>query len=80
MKNGPCPECNSTEIYYATSEDGQGLRDEHSINIRIAGLANAAVETYVCMNCGHIRLFVSPENLADVAVGIGKSKQWKKMT
>jgi hypothetical protein len=43
MKNGSCSECNSTEIYYATSEDAQGLRDEHSINVRIAGLANAAV-------------------------------------
>jgi hypothetical protein len=55
------------------------LREEHSINIRIAGLANVAVDTYVCMNCGRIQFFVSPENLADVAAGVGKSKQWKKV-
>ncbi len=80
MKNGPCPECHSTQVYYSTSEDGQGLRDEHSLTIRIAGLANAAVDTYVCMNCGHIRLFLSSENFPDVVAGIAKRKTWKKAT
>ncbi len=68
------------EIHCATSDDGQGLRDEHTVSIRIAGLANAVVDTYVCTNCGHIRLFVSPENSADVVVGIGKNNHWKKVT
>ncbi len=79
MKNGSCSECNSTEIYYAASEDCPVLRDEHTVSIRIAGLANGVVDTNVCMNCGHIRLFLSPENLAAVAAGIGKNNQWKKV-
>ncbi len=78
MKNGPCPECNSTDVHYAKGEDGEGLRDEHFIVIRIGDL-EAEVDTYVCMSCGYIGLFVAPENRREVAAAMGKSKEWKRV-
>ncbi len=80
MKNGTCPECNSPEVYYTTGEDGQGLRSEDNIYLRVKGLNDLDLETYVCAECGYVRSFIASEILADIVAGIGKSKLWKKAT
>ena len=79
MRNGKCPECNSTEVYFASGADREGLRDEHSIYVRIEGLDETLLETYVCANCGSVRAFVIAKDLPKVAAGISKSKPWKKV-
>jgi hypothetical protein len=79
MKNGPCPECNSTNVFYSKGQDGEVLQDEHSIDITVAGIADNEVDTYVCMNCGHIHLYLSPDNLADIVAHFGKNKLWKRV-
>jgi hypothetical protein len=79
MKNGRCPECNSTDVYFASSTESQGLREQQTIYLRITGLNDISLDTYVCANCGYIRSFVSARDLAQVATGIGKSKAWRKV-
>jgi hypothetical protein len=55
------------------------LRDEHTVCLRIDGLNEVVLETYVCASCGYIRSFVSAKDLTQVKTGIGKSKPWKKV-
>ena len=79
MKNGPCHECGSAEVYFAKGTDAQGLRDEHSVHLIIDGLNRLYLETYVCANCGYVRAFVMTKDLPQVAAGIAKSKPWNKV-
>ncbi len=78
MKNGICPECNSTEVYVTNTQD-EGLRDENGVYLSIDGMDDVDVETYVCASCGSIRLFVALNDLARLAAGLRKSKPWKKV-
>jgi hypothetical protein len=79
MKNGPCPECNSTQVYYASSANAQGLRDEHSIHVIVDDLKWMYLDTYICANCGYVRSFLIPKDLPRFTAGVGKSKTWKKV-
>ena len=78
MKNGPCPECNSTEVYRGKVEEGHGgLRDEHQVFIP----ANRAVfyaDTYICLACGYVRLFLNEKSRNSAANEIPKDKDWTK--
>ena len=78
MKNGTCPECNSTGIY-VTNTQYERLLDDNGVYLAVDGMDDADVETYVCASCGPIRLFVTSKDLTRLAVGVRKSKPWKKI-
>jgi len=76
MMINPCPECNSTEVYYGkVREKHGGLRDEHQVYI----LANRSVlyaDTYICITCGYVRLVLDEESKRAAATELPKSKDW----
>ncbi|MBI3159617.1 MAG: hypothetical protein HYZ26_08480 [Chloroflexi bacterium] len=80
MRIGPCPECNSTEVYYGKTREVQGgLRDEHQVYIPTSGLPLYA-DTYVCLSCGNVRLFLDEESKKDAATQLPTDKGWTKVS
>ena len=77
MKNGKCPNCDSTEIYqsdFAPLQAGGSL----------LGLYNPAgndlkLQAHLCANCGHIEIGVaevSRQKITDLV----KTEKWKKVS
>jgi hypothetical protein len=67
MRNGPCPECQSNQVYYGRARDGRGgLRDEHQVFIPTKR-GSLYADTYICLNCGYVRLFLDAKSLQDAA-------------
>lgn len=80
MKTGPCPECNSTEVYFGNvRERGGGLRDEHNVFIP-ANHHPLYANTYICLECGNVRLFLDEKGMIDANNEIPKTKEWTKVT
>jgi len=78
MKNGPCPECGSTDVYFGKVREVKGgLRDEHQVFIPTSGM-NLYADTYVCLNCGNVRLFLNEQSKKDALAAIPKDKDWTK--
>jgi len=79
MKTGSCPECNSTDVYVGNVRDGNGgLRADSSVYIP-ASRAALEVETFVCLTCGHVRLFLTEKSRQDAASVLPHDKGWKKV-
>lgn len=73
-----CPECHSTEVYYGKVRERQGgLRDEHQVFIP-TNADNLYADTYICLNCGNVRLFLDEKSKKDARESIPKDKDWKK--
>jgi hypothetical protein len=80
MRNGPCPECNSTEVYYGETRGRQGgLRDEHQVYIPTGG-PHLYAETYVCLSCGCVRLFLDEQGMQDAAKQVPADPGWTKVS
>ncbi len=84
MKNSPCPECNSTEVYCGkVREKLGGLRDEHMVHIPVDLSAPMAVTLYadtcICLACGNVRLFLDEESKKVAAAKIPSAKGWSKV-
>jgi DNA-directed RNA polymerase subunit M/transcription elongation factor TFIIS len=73
-----CPECGSTEVYFGkVRERLGGLRDEHQVFIPTS-LDNLYTETYICVNCGYVRLFLDEKSKKDAVRLIASDKGWTK--
>jgi hypothetical protein len=73
----PCPECGSTEVYYGKVRERKGgLRDEHQTFIPTSG-SDLYADTYICINCGYVRLFLDEKSKKDAVSII--PKDWKKV-
>ncbi|HMX75782.1 MAG TPA: hypothetical protein PKE35_16125, partial [Anaerolineales bacterium] len=80
MKNGPCPECNSTEVYYSNVREGYGgLRSDYTVYIPTSRMA-LQIETYICLNCGRVRLFLNEKSKADIVGELPKAEGWTKIS
>ena len=71
MKNGKCPKCGSTEIYAAQDLPlKSGPFGSNSIPISLTSMA--ALDNYVCTDCGYLERYVADEDkLKEIA------KKWK---
>lgn len=78
MKNGPCPECKSTEVYYGKVREVKGgLRDEHQVLIP-TGRDVLYADTFICVSCGAVRLFLDEKSMQEAVAVLPNSKDWKK--
>ena len=71
MKQGTCPKCGSANIYYA--EDlplKSGPFGSNSIPISLTAMA--ALDNYVCVNCGLVESYVADEYMLKKI-----AKKWK---
>ena len=73
MKTGICPKCNSHEVF---SGAGIALKKgpfgSNSIPIGLTSMA--ALDNFVCSECGYVESYVSdPEKLAEI------SRKWDKI-
>ena len=71
MKNGKCPECGSVEIY--SSEDLMlkgGPFGSNSIPVSLTSMA--ALDNYVCTDCGRVESYVADQGKLNEIAG-----KWK---
>lgn len=57
MKTGKCPKCNSTQVYYK-----EALIAQEGSNIRINAFNMAALDYYVCTECGYVESYIANPN------------------
>ncbi|MFH0728400.1 MAG: hypothetical protein V2B19_18945 [Pseudomonadota bacterium] len=71
MKNGKCPKCGSVEIYTAGDLPlKSGPFGSNSIPISLTSMA--ALDNYVCVDCGLVERYVADEDkLREIA------KKWR---
>ncbi|HSQ36146.1 MAG TPA: hypothetical protein VLQ89_09165 [Candidatus Binatia bacterium] len=71
MKNGTCPLCGSREIFSGAEVRGKsGMH--YSNTIPVSTFCAAALDNYVCGQCGYVQSFVAKEkDLATI------KKKWK---
>jgi hypothetical protein len=71
MKNGKCPKCGSAEIYVAKDLPlKNGPFGSNSIPISLTSIA--ALDNYVCVECGLVERYVAEEGKLREIV-----KKWK---
>lgn len=76
MKNGTCPECNSTEVYLSGVSPLQA--GESLVRIYNPAGNDMPIEIYLCAQCGHTEMQVAENYKAQLA-DLVKSKLWKKV-
>ena len=60
MKSGTCPKCQSREIYSGTDVSPKsGFNSSNTIPV--SGLSSAALDNYVCANCGYVESYIAKE-------------------
>lgn len=72
MKNGKCPKCRSTEIYFQKNAfmRGGGMQGNRLV---LSFGSTAALDNYVCGQCGYTEKYLSG------AADIGKVRaKWKR--
>jgi DNA-directed RNA polymerase subunit M/transcription elongation factor TFIIS len=81
MRDGKCPKCSSTEIYYAQTK-GLSANTSHILALHTFTTSGRAkvelfnLENYVCRTCGYLETYVTTdENLAR----LDYSTTWKKL-
>ena len=78
MKNGPCSECGSAEVYCSNVREGYGgLRSDYTVYIPTSRTA-AQVETYICLACGSVRLYLNEKSKADILNELPQAEGWTK--
>jgi RNase P subunit RPR2 len=69
MKNGTCPKCNSTSVYFKPY-----ALDKVTLNGKGVEYAN-----YVCADCGYFETYITDANaLKQIVVRAEKLGDWKK--
>jgi predicted nucleic-acid-binding Zn-ribbon protein len=69
MKNGKCPKCNSTKVYFKEyALDALTLDGKRVENI-----------SYICTDCGYVETYVTDKDaLGKIPVRAEKLGDWKK--
>lgn len=57
MKTGICPKCQSSEVYF-----NETIIPQEGSNLRITAFSFAALEYYVCVDCGFVESYISNPN------------------
>ncbi|MBC8255079.1 MAG: hypothetical protein H8E35_13785 [Ardenticatenia bacterium] len=75
MKNGQCPKCGSHDVYAGTQIGfKQGALATNTIPLGGLFSASAALDNYVCVNCGYVESYVAdPDKLRIIA------RRWPKV-
>jgi len=60
MKKGVCPKCQSKEVYSGASVSMKSGMS-HSNTIPVTGFRMAALDNYVCGQCGFVESYVAKE-------------------
>lgn len=73
MKDGKCPKCGSTEVYCGSDVYPKtGPFTSNSIPISLTSIA--ALDNYVCTDCGYVERFISePGKLKEIFI------KWRKV-
>lgn len=58
MRDGMCPKCKSTEVYAGTNISFKG-GTYGSNSIPISFLSQAALDNYVCADCGYVESYIA---------------------
>ena len=74
MKTGVCPKCQSTEIYSGTEIPlKKGPFGSNAIPVSMTSIA--ALDNYVCTDCGYVESYVGAhEKLKEI------SRKWKRVS
>ncbi len=63
MRDGTCPKCGSTEVCSSEHLGSFAKMGSNWANtIPITALANAALDNYVCLNCGYVESYVADDS------------------
>lgn len=57
MKTGICPKCQSSEVYF-----NEIIIPQEGSNLRKTAFSFAALEYYVCVDCGLVESYISNPN------------------
>jgi len=73
VKDGKCPKCGSTEVYCGSDVYPKtGPFTSNSIPISLSSIA--ALDNYVCTDCGYVERFISePGKLKEIFI------KWRKV-
>ena len=73
MKDGKCPKCGSTEVYCGSDVYPKtGPFTSNSIPVSLTSIA--ALDNYVCTDCGYVERFISePGKLKEIFI------KWRKV-
>jgi len=61
LKSGTCPKCGANEVYTTSGGPKRGER----VSLAVTSFGFYLLDTYLCMNCGHIEEYISDEDLKD---------------
>ncbi len=61
MRSGTCPKCGSSEVYCGT-EVGYKSGSNYSNTIPISFWYTAALDNYVCGECGYVESYIAKES------------------
>ena len=71
MKQGKCPKCGSTAVYSATDMPlKSGPFGSNSIPVSLTSMA--ALDNYVCVDCGLVESYVADESMLEKI-----ARKWK---
>lgn len=71
MKSGVCPKCDSKNVYSgANIFPKSGPFGSNSIPVSLTSIA--ALDNYVCVDCGFVESYVEADKLEEIA------RKWKK--
>ena len=59
-KTGICPKCNASEIYTNSKEKPRGERSSIPLS---AWASYLTVTTYICLECGFVEEYITPNDL-----------------
>ena len=69
MKNGKCPKCDSSNVYFK----------EYALDVVNLDGRQTPYVNYVCTDCGYFETYITDKNaLSKIPVKAEKSKDWKK--
>lgn len=71
MKSGVCPKCDSKNVYCGTNIfPKSGPFGSNSIPVSLTSIA--ALDNYVCVDCGYVESYVEEDKLEEIA------RKWQK--
>lgn len=76
MRNGSCPNCNSTEVYmtyFSPLWAGESL-----VRLYNPKGNNLPIQVYLCAGCGHLEMGI-PESQKARITDLVKTDKWKKV-
>ena len=72
MKSGKCPKCDSNNVYCGAKVfPKSGPFGSNSIPVSLTSIA--ALDNYVCVDCGYVESYVEEDKLEEIA------RKWQKL-